>query len=49
MKEIVEEFLAGGKIQEVEENVQTEFNPIANCQCGCEGDWTDHTMRQGER
>lgn len=21
---------------------------IAKCQCGCEGDWTEHTMRAGE-
>ena len=26
-----------------------DFSLIADCDCGCNGDWTDHTMRQGEK
>jgi len=50
MAESVEEFLArGGEIKKVEESENVEFNPIRNCDCGCEGDYTDHSMRQGEK
>jgi hypothetical protein len=39
----------GGKVAKVEEGKRTVDPLIKNCQCGCRGDWTDHTMRQGER
>lgn len=44
----------GGKVQEVAPGVTGMPNPEFNttvsfCNCGCYGDWTEHTMRQGER
>jgi len=49
--ESVEAFLArGGRVTQVAAGAtKADFNPLANCQCGCHGDWTDHSMRQGER
>lgn len=41
----------GGKVESVEEGVSTkkQVDPlIRHCQCGCNGDWTEHTMRAGE-
>jgi len=26
-----------------------EFNSLEDCNCGCEGDYTDHSMRLGEK
>ena len=45
----MEDFSArGGKVKEVAEG-QSAIDPlIKNCQCGCRGNWTDHTMRLGE-
>jgi len=39
----------GGKITVVEEGKASIDPLIKNCQCGCKGNWTDHTMRKGER
>ena len=51
--ETVAEFLArGGNVVEVREGEKAEKKPddfLKNCSCGCEGDYTDHSMRQGER
>jgi len=38
----------GGKVRQVKENDRAIDPAIRNCQCGCHGNWTDHTMRQGE-
>lgn len=41
----------GGKVEQVEEGKSGEVykDPaIRNCRCGCNGDWTEHTMRAGE-
>lgn len=42
----------GGAIKEVKEGERSEYS-LANervrfCKCGCEGNYTDHSMRQGE-
>jgi len=46
-------FLAsGGKVTQCApgERAQPQGDPrLADCPCGCEGDYTDHTMRLGER
>ena len=39
----------GGKVQKVEEGNRAIDPSIRYCRCGCNGDWTDHTMRLGER
>lgn len=40
----------GGKVKQVETGaVRWLKDPqLKNCQCGCEGDYTDHSMRRGE-
>lgn len=38
----------GGKVARVEEGKRAIDPVIRHCKCGCNGDWTDHTMRQGE-
>lgn len=38
----------GGKVQQVEEGARAIDPAIRYCRCGCEGNWTDHTMRLGE-
>jgi hypothetical protein len=38
----------GGKVDKVEEGKRAIDPAIRHCKCGCNGDWTDHTMRQGE-
>ena len=38
----------GGKIKEVKDGERATDPAIRYCKCGCEGNWTDHTMRQGE-
>lgn len=38
----------GGKVQQVEEGKRSIDPAIRYCRCGCEGNWTDHTMRLGE-
>lgn len=50
----VEEFLKnGGKIQQCAEGEKskTGYYPreLVGCKCGCEGNYTDHSMRRGER
>jgi hypothetical protein len=52
--ETVEEFLArGGKVNSIPagEKKAKEFNPdwLRGCKCGCRGNYTDHSMRCGER
>ncbi|MNJ07233.1 hypothetical protein D3C81_1151050 [compost metagenome] len=43
----------GGKVEKLEEG-QRRLNRHGNdpllryCQCGCEGNWTEHSMRLGE-
>lgn len=52
MTETVEQFLArGGEIKKVDECIKVDFRPdyLRNCSCGCNGDYTDHSMRQGEK
>lgn len=39
----------GGVVKEVKEGERVIDPAIRYCKCGCEGNWTDHTMRQGER
>lgn len=38
----------GGKVKKVEEGKRSIDPAIRYCKCGCEGNYTDHTMRQGE-
>lgn len=45
----VQEFiLKGGKVTECEEGETLQAYGIANCRCGCSGDYTEHSMRAGE-
>lgn len=39
----------GGKVAQVEEGKRAIDPAIRYCDCGCAGDWTEHTMRLGER
>lgn len=48
--ESVEAFLArGGKIQSVSEDASAKDESLRHCTCGCEGNYTDHSMRLGEK
>lgn len=38
----------GGQVKQVQEGERTIDPAIRYCRCGCEGNWTDHTMRLGE-
>ena len=40
----------GNAVQVVQEGerVTPVYNKLTNCKCGCEGNYTDHTMRLGE-
>lgn len=38
----------GGQVRKVEEGKRSIDPAIRYCKCGCEGNWTDHTMRMGE-
>lgn len=42
----------GGKIAKVKEGERSERSladeSVRYCKCGCEGNYTDHSMRQGE-
>ena len=46
-------FLAkGGKVQTVPENKKSDYDfnfGLKGCTCGCNGNYTDHQMRKGER
>ena len=52
--QMVADFLAsGGKITQVSEGVvandsHEKDSELLNCRCGCNGDYTDHSMRAGE-
>lgn len=51
-------FARGGTVQHIAEGERTlkqgsdpirDVDPaLRHCQCGCEGNYTDHTMRMGE-
>lgn len=36
-------------VRVVAEGTRTIDPAIRHCTCGCRGDWTEHTMRLGER
>lgn len=38
----------GGQVKVVKQGECTIDPSIRHCRCGCRGNWTDHTMRQGE-
>lgn len=38
----------GGQVKVVSEGQRTVDPSIRYCQCGCNGFWTEHTMRAGE-
>lgn len=38
----------GGQVKLVSEGQRTVDPAIRYCQCGCNGFWTEHTMRAGE-
>lgn len=38
----------GGQVKVVSEGQRTVDPTIRYCKCGCEGNWTEHTMRAGE-
>lgn len=40
--------LNGGKITECAEGEVSTDISLAYCRCGCDGDYTDHSMRAGE-
>lgn len=39
----------GGRVTEVQPNVRAIDDGLRHCRCGCRGNYTDHTMRLGER
>lgn len=40
----------GGKVETVKEGERAYTDhSLRNCQCGCHGDYTEHSMRRGER
>ena len=47
----VQAFLAnGGKVQQIKEGViSNKDDTLSGCKCGCSGNYTDHSMRLGER
>jgi len=51
-KAITAFLMKGGKVTTVKEGVTSKDNVdlgLRYCQCGCEGNYTDHTMRLGEK
>lgn len=38
----------GGQVQQVTEGERVINSSLRYCKCGCEGNYTDHSMRQGE-
>lgn len=38
----------GGKVKFIPEGESAKDPYLNGCRCGCNGDWTDHTMRKGE-
>ena len=51
MQAMIEAAMASGNAPEVKviKEGERKINPaIRYCRCGCEGNWTDHTMRAGE-
>ena len=49
MAESVEEFLArGGKVTAVKAGASNVDPALKYCKCGCNGNYTDHSMRQAE-
>lgn len=50
-KEDLQKAIAGykGEITKIKECVRTLDPKLRYCRCGCEGSYTDHTMRLGER
>lgn len=38
----------GGKVEQVKEGERVTDSRLRYCKCGCEGNYTDHSMRQGE-
>lgn len=50
LEQAMQEYLAkGGRVTEIEPNVRTTDDGLRHCRCGCLGNYTDHTMRLGER
>lgn len=48
-RETVEEFLSrGGEIKQIKKGERNYYSSLNYCKCGCEGDYTDHSMRAGE-
>ena len=51
--ETVEEFLArGGKVETVPQgmsNDKAKHPSLKFCRCGCNGNYTEHSMRRGEK
>ena len=49
----MQDFLAkGGKVVVVPENQTSDYKldyNLRDCTCGCNGDYTNHQMRKGER
>lgn len=39
----------GGKVKTIPEGERSIDPYLKGCKCGCNGDWTDHTMRKGEK
>jgi len=46
----IEEYLAqGGKVTQCKPGERKPESELKYCQCGCEGNYTDHSMRLGEK
>jgi hypothetical protein len=39
---------SGGQVKQVAEGERSVSPELRFCKCGCEGNYTDHSMRQGE-
>lgn len=50
IEKAMQEYLAkGGQVKQVEPNVRAIDDGLRHCRCGCHGNYTEHTMRLGER
>lgn len=51
MQEMIDAVMKSGnapKVKVIAEGERAIDPAIRYCKCGCEGNWTDHTMRAGE-
>ena len=47
-KQINDFFASGGTVKHIAEGERSAHASLRYCRCGCDGDYTEHSMRAGE-